>query len=199
MYYEEPLPSFLVQREKLQEAIAWVERCQQDVSRVMNQTISFRRDQLIYVKYSLYESLLEALVLKPNIYAELGPEKSLEYLTNWAACGKFLGNAVLVAPPLLERLNLLLEQDRPGQALKDFYELQFCLDLICNEFGLWSEAYPYVFRLEESIHRARGGMKVRLRSYQEHIRTIIEARVLAREHASSEPEYGGREHEILIP
>jgi len=196
--YEERLPSHLVQREKLREAITWVETCQQDVSRVMNQTISFRRDQLMYAKCLLYEMLLYPVILKPEIYAELGPEQSLEYLTRWLTCAGFLGNVVLMAPPLLERMNLLLEQNHPEQALEDFHELQFCLGLMGDEFGLWDEASTYVFELEGSIRRARGGMKVRLRSYVERLRSIIEARISERELANAEPEYDGRGLETLI-
>ncbi len=161
----------------------------------MNQSASFRRDQLLYVKCSLYETLLYTAVLKPEVYAELGPEKSQNYLTGWLACATLLGNVVLMARPLLERMDFFLEYDLPEQALEDFRALQFCLDMMGDILGCWSEAGMYVSALDSSINRAKGGMKVRLRSYQQRVLPIVQSRIAKMKHAYSESERDWRGQE----
>jgi hypothetical protein len=174
---EELLPASVVQREKLQEAIAWIEKWQEEVSREMDLSISFRRDQLLYVKCALYDALLCSAPFKREIYAELGSEKIRDYLSRWLTCACFLGNVVLMAQPLSERLNFFLQHDLHEEALKDFYTLQFCLDMMCNVFGLWSDVNAYVSALDRSISLAKGGMKTRLGSYQWRIFQIIQSRM----------------------
>src|SRR6266700_1975132 len=164
---------YRVYTKRIQQGIQAVEAGLELTAQAMKHATGYRLDQLVYVQHALYESVLHPAILKSEIAAELGAEKKLEYVTQWLACAQFLGNVVLEANSLVERIHIYLERQQPALAREDLQHLQFCLATMYHPLGCFEHAATIISSLDSCMSLAKGGMKYRLHCYQVRERKII--------------------------
>jgi transcriptional regulator with XRE-family HTH domain len=170
---EQGCPPYQVHTQHIRGGILAVESGLEQTTQAMKHATGYRLDQLVYVQYALYESVLHPAILKSEIIAELGAEKKLEYATKWLTCAQFLGNVVLEAKALAERAHIYLERQQQELARADLRRLESCLAIMYHPLGCFKYAATVINSLDRCLELTKGNMRHSLDCYQIRARKII--------------------------
>jgi transcriptional regulator with XRE-family HTH domain len=170
---EQTCPPYQVHRKYIRKGLQAVEAGLEQTSQAMEHATGYRLDQLVYVQYALYESVLHPAMLKFEIIDELGAEKKLEYATQWLVCAQFLGNVVLEAKALAERAHIYFERQQHELARADLRRLECCLAIMYHPLGRFKDAATVINSLDRCLELTTGNTRHGLDCFQIRARKII--------------------------
>ncbi len=176
------------ERERARQGFLLIEHWLEHTAEALLHATGLRAAQLFYVRYFLYTLVTADYLFSCEARAQLDPTQKLLYTIERVECARHLGNIMLLADALEDRVKIYLKRQEFEKVVADVTELVFCIDLLCTVLEHTEVASEHLRCIERCISETEGDVRMELRAIGAKARQIVQKASLTKPLPTEEQE-----------